>query len=257
MIIEEFKELKAINGVVRISEVDETFEKLYLQVRKKENRIYSDDEIKLLPYASKLNPHKNEWSLRTKSFMRFKEYLSQKKTKLNILDLGCGNGWLAGQLVKEFEHNYFCVDVNLSELEQGARVFENKNISFIYSDIFKTSLAANTFDLVIINSALQYFQDVSALMKELFFISKTYGEVHIIDTPFYHPEEIMAAKNRTLKYYSSIGYSVMASKYFHHTLEEFKYLRYSYLYSPNSLKSKLSKIIFDQDSPFPWILVTR
>lgn len=35
MIIEEFKELKAINGVVRISEVDETFEKLYLQVRKK------------------------------------------------------------------------------------------------------------------------------------------------------------------------------------------------------------------------------
>lgn len=257
MIIEEFKELKAINGVVRISEVDETFEKLYLQVRKKENRIYSDDEIKLLPYASKLNPHNNEWSLRTKSFMRFKEYLSQKKTKLNILDLGCGNGWLAGQLVKEFEHNYFCVDVNLAELEQGARVFENKNISFIYSDIFKTSLAANTFDLVIINSALQYFQDVSALMKELFFISKTYGEVHIIDTPFYHPEEIMAAKNRTLKYYSSIGYSVMASKYFHHTLEEFKYLRYSYLYNPNSLKSKLSKIIFDQDSPFPWILVTR
>lgn len=257
MIIEEFKELKAINGVVRISEVDETFEKLYLQVRKKENRIYSDDEIKLLPYASKLNPHKNEWSLRTKSFMRFKEYLSQKKTKLNILDLGCGNGWLAGQLVKEFEHNYFCVDVNLAELEQGARVFENKNISFIYSDIFKTSLAANTFDLVIINSALQYFQDVSALMKELFFISKTYGEVHIIDTPFYHPDEIMAAKNRTLKYYSSIGYSVMASKYFHHTLEEFKYLRYSYLYNPNSLKSKLSKIIFDQDSPFPWILVTR
>lgn len=257
MIIEEFKELKAINGVVRISEVDETFEKLYLQVRKKENRIYSDDEIKLLPYASKLNPHNNEWSLRTKSFMRFKEYLSQKKTKLNILDLGCGNGWLAGQLVKEFEHNYFCVDVNLAELEQGARVFENKNISFIYSDIFKTSLAANTFDLVIINSALQYFQDVSALMKELFFISKTYGEVHIIDTPFYHPEEIMAAKNRTLKYYSSIGYPAMASKYFHHTLEEFKYLRYSYLYSPNSLKSKLSKIIFDQDSPFPWILVTR
>lgn len=257
MIIEEFKELKAINGVVRISEVDETFEKLYLQVRKKENRIYSDDEIKLLPYASKLNPHNNEWSLRTKSFMRFKEYLSQKKTKLNILDLGCGNGWLAGQLVKEFEHNYFCVDVNLSELEQGARVFENKNISFIYSDIFKTSLAANTFDLVIINSALQYFQDVSALMKELFFISKTYGEVHIIDTPFYHPEEIMAAKNRTLKYYSSIGYPAMASKYFHHTLEEFKYLRYSYLYNPNSLKSKLSKIIFDQDSPFPWILVTR
>jgi hypothetical protein len=94
-------------------------------------------------------------------------------------------------------------------------------------------------------------------MKELFFISKTYGEIHIIDTPFYHPEEIMAAKNRTLKYYSSIGYSVMSSKYFHHTLDEFKYLRHSYLYNPNSIKNKLTKFIFDQDSPFPWILVTR
>lgn len=257
MIIEELKELKAVNGVIRISKVDETFEKLYLQVRKKENRIYSDDEIKLLPYASKLNPHKNEWELRTRSFMRFKEYLSRKKAKLNILDLGCGNCWFTGQLSKEFEHNYFCVDINLTELEQGARVFENENISFIYADIFNTSLTANTFDLVIVNSALQYFPNVSVLMKELFYISKTYGEVHIIDTPFYHPGEMMSAKNRTLKYYSSIGYSVMAAKYFHHTLDEFKYLRFNYLYNPNSLKNKLSSFIFDRDSPFPWILVTR
>lgn len=36
--------------------------------KEKENRIYSDDEIKLLPYASKINPHKNEWALRSKSF---------------------------------------------------------------------------------------------------------------------------------------------------------------------------------------------
>lgn len=257
MIIEEFRDLKTVNGVIRISEVDVTFEKLYLQVRKKEKRIYSDEEIKLLPYSFKMNPHKAEWALRANSFLRFKNYLAKKKSKLNILDLGCGNGWLTGQLSKEFDHNYFCVDVNLAELEQAARVFENDNLKFIYADIFATTFPANTFDIVIINSALQYFPNISALMKELFFISKTYGEVHIIDTPFYHPDEIMAAKNRTLKYYSSIGYSVMASKYFHHTLDEFKYLRYNYLYNPNSLKSKLSNLIFDHDSPFPWLLVTR
>ena len=257
MIIEEFRDLKTVNGVVRISEVDESFERLYLQVRKKENRIYSDDEIKLLPYASKINPHKNEWALRTKSFLRFKEYLSQKKSRLNILDLGCGNGWLAAQLAKEFEHNYFCVDVNLTELEQAARVFENENTTFVYADILTTSLPANNFDLVIINSALQYFQNISALMKELFFISKTYVDVHIIDTPFYNTNEIMHARNRTLKYYSSIGYPDMASKYFHHCFEELKYLRHSYLYNPNSFKNKLSNFIFEKDSPFPWIVVTR
>jgi len=257
MIIEEFRDLESINGVIRISEVDETFEKLYLLVRKKEKRIYSDAEIKLLPYASKINLHKNEWALRTRSFLRFKEYLSHKTSKLNILDLGCGNGWLTGQLAKDYDHNYFCVDVNLTELEQAARVFENENIKFIYADIFTTTFPASTFDLVIINSALQYFQNVSALMKELFFISKTYGEIHIIDTPFYDANELMQAKNRTLKYYTLLGFPEMAGKYFHHTLEDFKYLRYSYLYNPNSLKNKLSKFIFDQDSPFPWLLVTR
>jgi ubiquinone/menaquinone biosynthesis C-methylase UbiE len=257
MIIEEFLDLKTVNGVVRISEVDDAFEKLYLQVRKKENRIYSDDEIKLLPYASKINPHKNEWALRTKSFLRFKEYLSHKKSKLNILDLGCGNGWLTGQLAKDFEHNYYGVDVNLTELEQAAKVFDNDNLKFIYADIFATTFPANTFDIVIINSVLQYFQNISALMKELFFISKTYGEIHIIDTPFYDKDELMQAKNRTLKYYASLGFSEMAGKYFHHSLDEFKYFRYSYLYNSNSFKNRLSRFIFDKDSPFPWIVVTR
>ncbi len=257
MIIEELKELETVKGVIRLSEVDETFEKLYLQVRKKEKRIYSDDEIKLLPYASKINPHKNEWELRTKSFMRFKEYLSHKKTKLNILDLGCGNCWLTGQLIKEFDHNYFCVDVNLTELEQAARVFGNGNIKFLYGDIFSTTFPTNTFDLVIMNSALQYFPNIPTLMKELFFISKTYAEIHIIDTPFYNSDELMQAKNRTLKYYTSLGFPEMTSKYFHHTLEDFKYLRYNYLYNPNSLKNKLSGFMFDEDSPFPWLVVTR
>src|SRR5574338_17862 len=226
MILEEFRELKANNGVIKLSDVDESFEKLYLEVRKKEKRIYSDDELKLLPYAS----------------------------KLNILDIGCGNGWFVGQLSKEFEHNYFCVDINLTELEQAARVFVNENIKLIYADIFTTSFPSNTFYMVIINSALQYFQNVQALFKELFFISKTYGEVHIFDTPFYNENEIMMARNRTLKHYSSVGYPAMAARYFHHTTDELKNFRLRYLYNPNSFKNKLAGFIFDPDSPFPWIV---
>ena len=257
MVIEEFKHLSKINGVIRISEVDSAFENIYLQVRKREKRIYSDDELNLLPYAYKNNPHKNEWELRAKSFLRFKNYLSLKTSKLNILDLGCGNGWFTGQLSKEFHHNYFCVDVNIIELEQAARVFDNGQINFIYSDIISTSLPTNIFDIVIINSALQYFQNISVLMKELFFISKPYGEIHIIDSPFYKQQYLPQAKNRTLKYYQSLGFPEMAKNYFHHTIDELKYLRHSYFYNPGAIKNKLSSIFFEKDSPFPWIVITR
>lgn len=257
MVIEEFKNLSKINGVIRVSEVDSEFENIYLQVRKREKRIYSDDELNLLPYAYKNNPHKNEWELRAKSFLRFKNYLSRKTSKLNILDLGCGNGWFTGQLSKEFHHNYFCVDVNIIELEQAARVFDNGQINFIYSDIISTSLPTNIFDIVIINSALQYFQNISVLMKELFFISKPYGEIHIIDSPFYKQQYLPQAKNRTLKYYQSLGFPEMAKNYFHHTIDELKYLRHSYFYNPGAIKNKLSSIFFEKDSPFPWIVVTR
>ena len=257
MIIEELKQITPVNGVLRFSEVDESFEKLYLQVRKKGGRLYSDDEVKLLPYASKRNPHKQEWALKTKSFLRFKKYLSQKKSGLNILDLGCGNGWLTGQLAKEFRHNYFCIDINLTELEQAARVFKDDNIKFIYANILTTTLPANTFSLVIINSALQYFHNIPLLMKELFFISKPSAEIHIIDTPFYRASELIHEKKKTLKYYHSIGFPDMVNKYSHHSADELKYLRFKYLYNPNLMKNKLSNFIFEKDSPFPWIVVTR
>ena len=257
MIIEELNQITPVNGVLKFPKVDESFEKLYLKVRKKEKRIYSYDEIKLLPYASKRNPHKDEWALKTKSFLRFKKYLSQKKSGLNILDLGCGNGWMTGQLAKDFGHNYFCIDINLTELEQAARVFKDDNIKFIYADIFTTTLPANTFDLVIINSALQYFHNIPLLMKELFFISNPYVAIHIIDTPFYLTSELIYEKKKTLKYYHSIGFPDMANKYFHHSVDEVKYLRCNHLYNPSSMKNKFSNFIFENDSPFPWIVVTR
>ena len=120
-------------GVILLSPVTNDFEDLYVKFRAKEQRIYSDEEVKDLPFASSSNPHLNEWDLRTKSFIRFKEYLRKKNENLNILDLGCGNCWFCGQLSKTLSHNYFCVDVNLLELKQGRRVFSSENLKLIIS----------------------------------------------------------------------------------------------------------------------------
>ncbi len=257
MISKNFTELKTLTGVIKLSEVDESFEKLYLEVRDKEKRIYRDDELKLLPFASKINPHIKEWNLRAKSFLRFKNYLAQKKSKLNIMDLGCGNGWFSGQLAKSFEHNFFCVDINLTELEQAARVFSYKNIKFIYAYIFTAEINHGYFDLIIINAAVQYFPDLKKLLESLLLLAKENGEIHIIDSPFYSDAEAVNAKERTKVYYNSLGLPLMERQYFHHTFNELKDSKYKFLYKPALRSNVFRKLFYPDDSPFPWILISK
>lgn len=257
MVIEELNKLESKNGVLLIPGVDKSVENTLHSFLLKEKRFYPDDEVKLLPYASRRNVHKTEWDLRVKSFLRLREYFSKKTSRLNVLDLGCGNCWLIGQLQKEFEHNYFCVDIDLLQLEQASRLFANHNSKFIYADILSASLPANTFDVVILNSSLQYFPNISVLFKELFYISKTYVEIHIIDTPFYNQADLIKMQNESLKHFMKIGMPELQTKYYVHTFEELKFLRHNYIYNPYTLKQKIFNFVFEKDSPYPWIIVTR
>jgi len=215
------------DDVYILTEINNEFESIYLNVRAKEKRIYTDNELINLPFPSNNNPHKKEWNIRAKSYNRFKEYLRQKKDNLSILDLGCGNGWFSGQLSKSLNHNFYCVDVNLAELKQGRRVFNSEQIKFIYADIFTSDIPKAFFDVVIINAAAQYFTDFKKLINHIFTLSKTNGEIHIIDSPFYLETEVNDAKKRTEKYYQSLGFPEMANNYFHRSIWDIKLLKQS------------------------------
>jgi ubiquinone/menaquinone biosynthesis C-methylase UbiE len=244
-------------GVYILSQVNNSFETDYLKVREKEKRIYSDSELILLPFASTSNPHKNEWDLRTKSFLRFQEYLKTKKQNLNLLDFGCGNGWFCGQLSRSSTHQFYCADINLSELNQSGRVFNSEKIKFMYADIFTADFPENIFDIITINAAIQYFPDLKRLLDRLIKLINSTGEIHIIDSPFYSKSEAVNAKKRTADYYSSIGFPEMAEKYFHHTYEDLSNFNYRILYKPQSLLTKMTNLFFSKDSPFPWIVINN
>jgi len=243
-------------GVYILSKVNDTFENTYLKVREKENRIYSGSELISLPFASSSNPHKNEWDLRAKSFLRFKEYLKTKKQNLNLLDLGCGNGWFCGQLSKSFNHNFYCVDVNLTEMKQGRKVFYSEHIKFVCADIFNAEIPQTSFDMITVNAAIQYFPDLNKLLKKLLSFLSENGEVHILDSPFYLKSDAINAKKRTMDYYSSIGFSEMADNYYHHTWDELPEFKFEILYQPNSISNKIKRLI-SMDSPFPWIKIIK
>jgi ubiquinone/menaquinone biosynthesis C-methylase UbiE len=240
-----------------LAPINNNFENTYLKVREKENRIYSDNELKLLPFASSSNPNKNEWDLRAKSFTRFRDYLRTKNNSLNILDLGCGNGWFCGQLTKTFNHHFYCADVNLTEMKQGRKVFNSQQIKFVYADIFNAEIPQASFDMITVNAAVQYFPDLKRLIKRLLTLINDKGEVHILDSPFYSKSDAVNAKKRTSDYYSSLGLPEMAGKYFHHTYDDLSNFNYRIPYNPQSLPTKLTNLFFSNDSPFPWIVVNK
>lgn len=243
------------NGVYILSEIQDDFESIYLKVREKEKRVYSDDELQNLPFASEFNPHKKEWDIRAKSFSRFRKYLETKNQNLKILDLGCGNGWFSGQLSKSFNHKIYCVDVNITELKQGRRVFDSDNLNFIYADIFSAELSTNFFNVIILNAAIQYFPEIKTLLNKLLSLIKVNGEIHIIDSPIYSEVEVENAKKRTEDYYSSIMSPEMINNYFHRSWNEFSEYCFEILYNPSSVKRKLKKMFLINDSPFPWIRI--
>lgn len=244
-------------GVYVLSEINDEFESLYLKVRRKEKRIYSDTEVDNLPLIPDSNPHSNEWRLREKSFLRFKDYLKSKNGILNILDLGCGNGWFSGNLTKDFNHKFFCVDINLTELKQGKKVCESEKIKFIYADIFNADFPSDFFSLVVLNASVQYFPDLKKLFERLFELLTRNGEIHIIDSPFYSVKEIQYAKKRSMDYYSSISFPEMAQHYHHHSIKKLLGFNSKVFYNPSSIKNKIRLLFLKKDSPFPWIVVKK
>ncbi|MCH7724328.1 MAG: class I SAM-dependent methyltransferase [Bacteroidetes bacterium] len=245
------------NGIYIVSRIDKEFENLYLKVREREKRIYSDLEVSKLPSISPGSPHFREWKLRKRSLQRFTNYIQKYNDKLNLLDVGSGNGWFSANIANRSSIDIYALDVNKFELEQAARVFNFKNIFFIRGNIFDNIFEEHSYDIITLNSSIQYFDDLDKLIKRLFYFLTDKGEIHILDSPIYNQNELAGAKERTARYYISTGFPEMANYYYHHAFDELKDFNYKILYDPKAVQNNLKKIFGFKDSPFPWIRITK
>jgi ubiquinone/menaquinone biosynthesis C-methylase UbiE len=245
------------NGIYFLSDIDHTFESIYLAVRENEKRVYTDKEVNFLPNTSSSNPYKEEWNMRKRSLQRFTNYIQKYDEKLNLLDVGCGNGWFSANIANRCSINIYALDVNKFELEQAARVFNFNNIYFICGNIFNNIFEEHLYDIITLNSSIQYFDNFSTLIKRLFYFLTDEGEIHIIDSPIYNQNELAGAKERTARYYISNGFPEMAKHYYHHTFDELKEFNYKILHDPKAVQNKFKKIVGFKDSPFPWIRIIK
>jgi trans-aconitate methyltransferase len=152
--------------------------------------------VALLPKNPEGNNEK-EWALRQETTNRILSYLKDKEL-INVFEIGSGNGWFSNALTKAIPNaTVYGIDVNTKELEQGAKVFaKNNRYRSVYWDIFEPQSFLPKPGLIIFNASFQYFKDPKMVVSRCFELLKAYGEIHIIDSPFYSPTKALEAKKK-------------------------------------------------------------
>lgn len=242
-------------------------ERLYLEVRRREGRLLPDEIVRNLPFVSRASPYAREWRWRKRSFARFLSFCKNLPTlrggpsgmTKKILDLGCGNGWMANRLAENPDWEIWAMDINEDELAQGARLFGRENLRFVYADFPPINRWAEgkimpdfqKFDIIILAASVQYFPDLKELVFSLKKQLKPDGKIHILDSPFYKNElEQKAARQRTLAYYTKIGVPEMAAFYNHHLWSDVEKL------GGENMNDRLSVRFLQKIkwlAPFPWV----
>jgi ubiquinone/menaquinone biosynthesis C-methylase UbiE len=238
----------------------DAFEKNYIDLRKREHRVYSDDVLLKLPDFDGSDPLKKEWTIRKITLNKLINYFNKKHHKQLILELGCGNGWLAHQLASSVNSEVVALDKNETELLQGARLFSgSQNLSFVYADVFTADIKKGTFDIILLASSVQYFSHLKQLVEKLLPLLNPYGEIHIVDSPIYKSlTHSLEAQKRSHNYFNAQGVPEMANNYFHHELTELKNFKHAILFNPNSLISIFKrKLLRIPQSSFPWIMIKQ
>jgi len=232
--------------------VSDNFEEKYISLRKKENRLYTDEQVRWLPVIDQSHPYHKEWEARKSSCNKLLQHLINKKTELNILEVGCGNGWLCHHLSKIPGSNVAGIDINRTELDQAKRVFDHiENVEFICGGIDSESIRGDRFDAIIFAASIQYFPSLDRIISSALRLLNKKGELHILDSQFYRSSELEAARKRSFDYYRSLQFAEMAEYYFHHSIEELGPYEHNILYNPDLFRNRFIK----NKNPFPWICI--
>lgn len=233
--------------LVYLTTPNRDFESAYIATRTLEGWIYADDEVAKLPVVSDNDRHKGIWQIREKTANDFIEYLTTQGVS-SVLDLGCGNGWFSARIAQS-GITVDGTDINEFELLQACRVFKQENLRFLYADVFEAQFD-RTYDVVVLNGVIQYFEDPAKLLEALFPLLNFKGEIHILDSPIYrNTTQAKEAKQRTEDYYSKLLASQMAGNYHHHTYSDLPLFE-----AYRRTTGGVFKLFKPKDaSPFPWM----
>lgn len=246
--------LKIIKGLLLEPFIydDEHFTHLYIGLRLKEGRIYNNREVAALPVVPSSHRYYKEWKIRSDSCNRLLHYIKTHGHICNILDVGCGNGWLTAKLSGVATESVTGIDINSIEIQQARKVFKKiPNLIFKDGDIRSGILRDKKFDLIVFAATVEYFHSLKEIINIALNHLTLQGEIHIIDSHFYKSSQVETAKQSSKKYFTEIGFPEMDDYYFHHKLVDLTPFSFYILNNPDSWLYKLRS----QRNPFYWIMI--
>ena len=228
------------------------FGEIYIRLRDKENRIYTDEEVRRLPEIEKGHQYAVEWKIRKDSSRRLIHHLQKKKQCLKILEVGCGNGWLSARLSEIDKAAVTGIDLNVPELEQAQRVFTDKTNLEFHPCSLDDIEAVEEFDVIVFAASVQYFSSLAEVIGKSKARLKPGGEIHILDTKFYSATEVVHARRRSADYFKSLGSEEMNQFYFHHEISALLPFDHTIRFNPNNFGNRVLK-----KNPFYWICLFK
>lgn len=84
-----------------------------------------------------------------------------------VLDLGCGYGALAHDIVIHSEAQVLAIDFDAKQIEFGKKRFNHPNLQFIVGDVFTDIPESGSFDVIILSSVLEHLKNRPQFLKDL------------------------------------------------------------------------------------------
>ena len=165
----------------------------YETVRRSEKR-GTPEEVsfyRTLPYIA--TP---DWKIRARSFDTFLRHVLEPHEQINrglksalrlqVLDLGAGNGWLSNRLAAR-GHDVTAIDLTINNFD-GLGCFAHYETSFTpaQAEFDYLPFADHAIDMVIFNASLHYSTNYETTLRESLRVLKSDGKLVILDSPVYH-----------------------------------------------------------------------
>ncbi|MFC1534661.1 class I SAM-dependent methyltransferase [Thermodesulfobacteriota bacterium] len=137
-------------------------------------------------------------------------FSSRLKPDWTILDVGCGNGALARDLIKHCKH-IIAIDIDPCKIKEAKDLNTEKNIEFIVGDATAYPFEKK-FDAVVLSNVLEHIKDRIRFLRDL----SQYSDIFLIRVPMIDRDWITLYKQER-----DIPYLLDSDHYIEYTFDSF------------------------------------